>query len=162
MKTFSTLMLLFSIAAVSAQSIDRQVIASFGQMSSGSVRAESTLGEVVVFTFEGTDLIVNQGFNVGAISGSTPTIDIDGASIEVTTYPNPVQSELNIKIESEDIPFKYYSIHSTMGKLITKKELSRSTIQRVDVSAYPPGQYAVLLHTENRSYFTGWVTVLTH
>ncbi len=154
-------MLLFTIAAVSAQSIDRQVIASFGQMSSGSMRAESTLGEVVTFTFEGTDIIVNQGFNVGSTSGSTPTIDIEGASIEVTTYPNPVQSELNIKIETEDIPFTYYSIHSSMGKLIAKRSVSKSNIQKVDVSDFPPGQYAVLLHTENRSYFTGWVTVIS-
>ncbi len=123
---------------VFGQTIQNSVIASTGaSTSSGNVKMDYTLGEVVVETFSAGGNTLTQGFhqtNLTLVAIENPEL-----FSEISIYPNPTSELVNI-----DIPLNYSLLDITMydviGKLI-KTNPNASGKVTFDVSSLATGTY---------------------
>lgn len=103
MKKFITLLLLVisGTAPLNAQVfLERQVTASAGLSGTiGAVHIQSTLGEAVVSTLKGGDMILTQGFQQPEIL-FVPLSPVDGDLISgIIIYPNPASVEAHLEFD---------------------------------------------------------------
>lgn len=130
-------MLLWGSVVIS-QTIQNSVIASTGaSTSSGNVKMDYTLGEVVVETFSAGGNTLTQGFhqtNLTLVAIENPEL-----FTEISIYPNPAQELVNI-----DIPKNYgqmdISLYDASGKLLTNRTNAIGSFT-FDVSTLATGMY---------------------
>ncbi len=144
MKTALTFLLLITIRIVTAQSIDKQVIASGGEtINNANHSLTFTIGESIIGKIE-NGAIINQGFLAGAASGSTLAVDEQLLSTAIKVYPNPVADHLSIDLNDIAGETKIVIYNST-GQLIKTEKLSTQN-NNIDLSQLQSGLYLVNLH----------------
>ena len=144
MKTRFTM--IFSIGFMllaSAQSIDKQVVATAGNTSSNaSHKLTTTIGEPIV-GLKSTTVSISQGFLAGAATNETLSIEtlIDSPTVKI--FPNPVTDSVHISMpnNTEQVTTTIYDI---TGKLITE-QTTNSELQTLNVSAFNKGVYMIQL-----------------
>ncbi|OPZ98349.1 MAG: hypothetical protein BWY70_01247 [Bacteroidetes bacterium ADurb.Bin408] len=144
--------LLFWGTVVIGQTIQNSVIASTGaSTSSGNVKMDYTLGEVVIETFSAGGQTITQGFHQTNLT----LVAIENTEMfsEISIYPNPADNLVNI-----DIPQNYgqmdISIYDASGKLIRNKPNAAGHLT-FDVSTLASGIYYLqVLQPENNKLKT--------
>ncbi len=139
--------------------IEKQVVSPYALMSNGSLRMESTLGEVIIFSFEDEQLIINQGFHTGEKKGSTPTIDINSVPIDVHVFPNPTSDFLNLTYDNSEGHIQGFSICDARGQLVKNLENSSRNKSTINLNNLPNGLYGVILHSDYGMRFVTWVSL---
>jgi hypothetical protein len=111
------LILLLGTVAIYAQ----QVITTAGNFdteTSGSI--SWTLGEGIIDTYSGSNLILTQGFQQSKLT-ITSLNNLPDNSLEINVYPNPTSDNLSIKITKgsfDDLKFLLFDIN---GKLMAEQ-----------------------------------------
>tara|TARA_R110000868_G_scaffold205702_1_gene454265 strand:- start:482 stop:865 length:384 start_codon:yes stop_codon:yes gene_type:complete len=95
---FITLVSIGFMVSASAQSINKQVIATAGNTTSNAThQLTSTLGEPVI-GLKSTTVSINQGFLAGATNNTTLSVEELVDEPTVSIYPNPVTDLVHINI----------------------------------------------------------------
>jgi hypothetical protein len=85
---------------LSAQSLERQVIASGGAVQSATgVEVSSTVGESATATHSSGTVILNQGFQQGELISTS--IEENKIHLDYTIYPNPTSDRINVNLTSD-------------------------------------------------------------
>lgn len=147
---FSGMLLWGSV--VLGQTIQNSVIASTGaSASSGNVKMDYTLGEVVVETFSAGGNTLTQGFhqtNLTLVAIENPEL-----FTEISIYPNPASDVMNV-----DIPSGYslldISLYDVTGKLILNKNQVSGKLT-LDVATMASGTYYLqVINPQNKQLKT--------
>ncbi len=139
--------------------IEKEIISPFALMSEGALRMESTLGEVIIFSYENEQLIINQGFHAGEKSGSTPVIDINSIQIDVQVFPNPTTDLLNITYDNAEDHIRGFSICDSQGKRVQTLSSLSENKSTISLNNLPNGLYGVVLHSDFGMRFVTWVSL---
>jgi len=133
-----------AVTSVSAQ----QVISSGGASAVGTgVQLSWTIGETVIETFTGSSAILTQGFHQTrlTITAVDPTLF---PGLEVSVYPNPVSTQLRVKISGERIQNLSYQLFNAEGKAILNK-LVDNPEALINMEIYTSGIYLLKFFRED-------------
>lgn len=128
-----------SAMTASAQSIERQVIASGGGSFSGSVLVDWTIGETVVATATTGSVILTQGFQQPP-SASLNTKTPDAAGIKAWPNPSPGMVTLSWEQMPGDAAIQLYN---ATGALVYSGNWRAGEQLNLDLGAYMPGVYSL-------------------
>ncbi len=136
------LSIMFIATTISAQEIEREVVASAGTTSASEGYTISwTLGEVAVSTLTAEGYTLSQGFHQGAYA-VTAIDDLLPENYEMNVYPNPSPDYVTFSYdfpEEERIILRLYSLD---GKLLQEQELNPEAKKvQVDLQAYSASTY---------------------
>ena len=96
--SFIVFLLLFASKLIYSQSNSPEVISTTGNyFENENASLSFTIGEPIIETLSGSDLIITQGFQQSKYE-ITPVIDILGDDIFVKVYPNPTSQFIIIDI----------------------------------------------------------------
>ncbi|MDD3875041.1 MAG: T9SS type A sorting domain-containing protein [Bacteroidales bacterium] len=147
---FLAMGLFLSSSMIFGQTIQNSVISSTGaSASSGNVKMDYTLGEIVVETFTSGGNTITQGFhqtNLTLVAIENPEL-----FSEINVYPNPANEYINI-----DIPAGYDMLNITLfddlGRLVSQQK-EVSGLQTLDAHDLATGIYylQVLSSSTNQS-----------
>ncbi|MBU6325340.1 MAG: T9SS type A sorting domain-containing protein [Bacteroidetes bacterium] len=141
----SSLLLLLgtSLGHLRAQTLSRSVIASGGNsFSSSSLQADWTIGETVIGSFNGSSLLVNQGFQQGPDAAASSVKS--PAKGHMHLYPNPSNGILNLSYTGTPAGVLRFSLWSTDGKQLNPTWVQQTSgLWTCDISALAPGSYFV-------------------
>jgi Secretion system C-terminal sorting domain len=137
----------FLINAVVMQA--QQVITTAGNYSSGTSGSLSwTLGEEVIDTYTGTNVILTQGFQQSKLS-VTAIQELLGSLPEISAYPNPANDFILLKITSESVNNFKYQLYDLYGKLLAEQKLANSET-RISFSNLASGTYLLKVFNKDR------------
>lgn len=140
MKLLLVYLLIFATAILSAQSMDKTVVASAGNtMTNSEVTIGYTIGEPIIGMVY-NDGSIDQGFWAGSLL--VEPISEVGALNGIKVYPNPVIDELNIYTDGNQI----------YGITLFGVDGKRAMLQKVDST--------LLEHKINLSYLSKGMYVL--
>lgn len=149
MKTYISFFILVTVGlSCMAQSIERQVISSTGNFSSGgNVQLSSTVGELAVETLISGSITLTQGFQQPDNNGNVGLEDL-GVELTYNIYPNPTADKLFISLESKKALSLSLKITDMQGREtgieISEIRVAGSIKTEMDLSHLANGQY--LLH----------------
>jgi len=140
----TSIFVLATITTLSAQTIDKQVIASAGgTLSNANHKLTFTIGEPIVGKI-GSTTIINQGFLAAVSSSTTLAVDEQFLSTAIKVYPNPVQN--NLQIDFTDVTGEAkIMLYSITGQLVKTKKLNAQN-NTIAISNLQSGLYLVSLH----------------
>jgi hypothetical protein len=128
----------------------------YGQNS--SLMASGTLGETFIFSRAGDNLYWGQGFQSNNLSGITSVFDTDGNAFDIKLFPNPSADRFYIET---DAPIAEILLHSMTGQ--PAHNVLSYTGGGVDISALPPGVYAVyVLIAGGKTYPAGRIVKINN
>lgn len=135
-----------------AQSIDRQVISSFGLIST---TASSTVGEVVTETKTNGSFTINQGFQQTTKKAEDPNTSIEKLSLNVdySLFPNPTINTLNLELSAAEKSQLNIQIYNAVGQAVSTNQevnLKETWTGNWDVSFYTAGVYFLNIKDENQ------------
>lgn len=149
---FTSLLLTLLSGTVTAQSIERQVIASAGTIGSSSIaQASWTSGETTITTEAAAATILTQGFQQTTITiTEVETPDVPELLEEdwaINVFPNPVANELNLQILGG--PGRVQAIIAdNRGKIVYRDDaLDTGQTYGYDFSRFADGLYFVRVFT---------------
>jgi hypothetical protein len=149
MKTSIVFLVLLLPCLVFGQSVERSVIAAFGTatVTGSGIRLSQTAGEAMVHSYSGT-LMVSEGFQQGSSNSVSATDGLeDNASF--TVYPNPVGTELNVRIESTralDLELSFYDLLGRSTVLpTTQVKVNGSATETIDCAGIASGTYLLTI-----------------
>lgn len=127
-----------------AQTIERQVIASVGSISS----VDYTIGEVLVTT---SNLIVSVGFQQGEVALEDAPLDVTDVSHLLTIYPVPTRDRLTIRGTELSPKNATISLYSLKGVKMNIQVDTQADQLMLDLEGLPSGNYVLTLNdTVNR------------
>jgi hypothetical protein len=101
----------------------QNVTATSGGNFTGSTYSISyTLGEPVISTLAGTNLLVTQGFHQPRLI-VTALGEIMGLSVNIKAYPNPATDFVHLETSGNLSPGSLYQLYSLNGSLIAEKQI---------------------------------------
>lgn len=115
-----------------------------------SVNASQTIGEAIIGTSSGTSVFATQGFEQA--DDFTTSIEIpEGNTLDISVYPNPVGSEMNIKIEGNMTSPIQMNLYDASGRLIPgwSIEVRQAGIIRRPAGQLASGAYFLRMTQEN-------------
>ena len=143
MKTILTILCVFTTCFFSAQSIDRQILASAGNtFETSSNKLTFTIGEPIIGVISNT-VTISQGFLATASSGVTLSEEDVTLKEAIKLYPNPVTENLSINLKNTSGTV-ILNIYSISGKLVLKASLNGSK-NLLNLSHLSNGTYLVNL-----------------
>lgn len=153
MKKFFTL--IFSIALMQSfgQSIPMQVVASAGgYATSTNLSISWTLGEPVITTLTGTNLMLTQGFQQGNLFGTNvPNEELPTLSFNM--YPNPAISKVKFEINNPDAQGDFIvEVFDITGRKIIHENLgyfNNQDTKELPVTSLKSGIYLVKVNIGN-------------
>lgn len=114
---------LLTTAKLKAQSIERFVISSTGNYTTGgNVSVSSTLGEPTTATYTSGSIVLTQGFQQADNTDTTTGLGNIQATISWTIFPNPANSQTNLKL-SEVPAGCTILLYNIAGQLIMERKL---------------------------------------
>jgi len=137
------LLICLGFGYVQAQTLSRSVIASGGNsFSSSSLQADWTIGETVIGSFNGSSLLVDQGFQQGPDAAASSVKSLSKGHIHL--YPNPSNGILNLRYTGTPAGVLSFSLWSTDGKQLNPTWVQQTSgLWTCDISALAPGSYFV-------------------
>ncbi len=146
-------LLVTGAASAAAQNLSPTVISSSG--GSGSADGTSlswTAGELISQSFSADTLILTQGFQQGEITVTTTASELQGLSMDVKVYPNPVRNMLNIDFKGMMDQTARVKLMNLNGKVILTREFNNpSNITRINLNGTTPGTYMLEVSIKGRS-----------
>lgn len=138
---FSIIISVVLIGALQAQSIDRQVISSYGHLSPTS---SATVGEVITASHTVAGMYtINQGFQQGPKNQGTSIRETE-LEVSYRLFPNPTADRLNIDLEvSEDVVFSL-QLSNAVGQQVNDPQsvaFNQSWNGQLVVEHLPAGVY---------------------
>jgi len=151
MKNIIIIFILSFCTSLFSQSLSPHVLASSGNYYSGSNFTLSwTLGEPVIQTLTGTNSTLTQGFQQSDYT--YVAITTNQVNYGITLYPNPVENQLNILIESKDPKIFNVEILNARGQLILSKNfLSSNTNHPLKTDGLKEGIYLLIIKEQGYS-----------
>ncbi len=136
------LSILFIATAISAQEIEREVVASAGTTSTSEGYTISwTLGEVAVSTLSAEGYTLSQGFHQGAYA-VTAIDDLLPENYEMNVYPNPSPDYVTFSYDFPEEERLILRLYALDGKLLQEQELNPKTKEvRIDLQSYSSTTY---------------------
>lgn len=142
MKSLHTYFLMLTAVTLSAQSIDKTVIASAGSsMSVSEFTIGYTIGESIV-GFTANENAIDQGFWAGSlqVENITEQKDLDG----IVVYPNPVLNELTIFTDNNEL--YGITLFGVDGRRVLKQMVEATQLEhKIDLSYLSKGVYILRL-----------------
>ncbi len=142
MKSPGTYFLILTTATLSAQSIDKTVVASAGStMSVSELTIGYTIGESIV-GFTTNENTIDQGFWAGSlqVENITEQNDLDG----MVVYPNPVVNELSIFTDHNEV--YGITLFAVDGRGVLKQMVEPTRLEhKIDLSYLSRGVYILRL-----------------
>ncbi len=146
---------LFFIAILSSvlfyKANSQEVVATAGEVhETDDMSISWTIGEAVIETFAKDNLLLSQGFHQGNLEVSTAIENID-KNTKISVFPNPVNSTLNIEIETDEKENFEILLFDMAGKLLLKREVSK--IDNIDLSHLQSATYRLQVKDkQNRNF----------
>ncbi|MBN1820613.1 MAG: T9SS type A sorting domain-containing protein [Prolixibacteraceae bacterium] len=138
------LLMLFYINISYAQ----EVIGTSGGFDENSnFQISWTIGEPMTETFQGSNLVLTQGFHQSFLS-VTEISSISLLSFGIKVYPNPVHTYVNLSISDEIRNDWIYRLFSLDGKLLTEKQVD-SNISRISMQRLVASNYILKVYKDN-------------
>jgi hypothetical protein len=112
--------ILFISIQITAQSIERQVIAAGGESVSNNLRLDFTIGEIAVETANFSDKYLTQGFHQPAY------IIISGNNVfpYLVIYPNPTAGDAIARFILPSPGLQTITIYNELGQLIMSDKIN--------------------------------------
>ena len=108
---------------LSAQSMERQVIASGGAVQSATgVELSSTVGEAATSSFSSGTVILNQGFQQG--DSLTTGLAENNIQVDYKIYPNPTANQVNLNLTSDKDLEGIVTLTTIEGKQVFSKQIN--------------------------------------
>jgi len=146
MKLLPIYILIFTTVHLSAQSVDKTVMASAGNTMSGSeVTIGFTIGEPIVGMTVSKSGSIDQGFWAGSLQVEAITAEknLDG----IVVYPNPVENELTIFTDNNEI--FGITLFGMNGQRVFKQNVENTQLEHtIDLSYLSKGVYVLRLFTQ--------------
>lgn len=150
MKLLYSVLLCLGANILLGQSLERQVIASYGNYSeSSSISLSATAGEVATATFEQADIVLTQGFQQP--SEKDPGIGIERIfqSLNIRAFPNPTSQKIILELNSDKQVEIFVRLFDMTGKQLQtgaeKLNILGRNIHEIDLEKYASGQYIIQL-----------------
>ena len=122
--------------------------ASGGDASGSGGSAAYSVGQVVYTSVSGATGTSNQGVQQPFEFFLTGIDDFPGIQLEMTAYPNPTRSSLNIRIDGDYQPGMSYQLYNTAGQMITGARIE-NVITEIPMQGLSAGNYLLrILNTE--------------
>lgn len=157
---FMAAFLLCGTLLAAQSSLDRQVIASQGgSVQTETIRLDWTLGEPAVATFATPSGVWTEGFQQPSLrverldrglslpENGTALIGADRNSYDIRVFPNPVNTQLTVQLQStaeQDLVLRFFD---AQGKLLSNEIIGTPSATAFDVSRYPDGIYLLAFST---------------
>ncbi len=122
------------------ESIQRQAISSSGHSyKDDSLQVDYTIGQGIIATFSGNDIILTQGFQQPSDNDSTfnsvdKSIYSGSNGMQIRYYPNPCNNYVNILIENADGNNYNITVFNLLGKTLITKDISPIISQPVEIN----------------------------
>lgn len=146
MKNSTILLLAFCALKFPFSLPAQEVVSSAGNVfhnENGSI--SWTLGELMIETFESSDLILTQGFQQPVLSVST-LIELPGIDFLITAFPNPTRAHIFVTTDFDQAQNLDFRLYDMVGRLVTTNRLE-GTQTRIDMEKLLPGNYFLqILH----------------
>jgi hypothetical protein len=144
------LALLFSLG-LKSQCLDRISLSSGGLVND---RMSINIGELFVLQLDNSNGSFEMGSlaslsSTGGLSISTIVKSIEQFHYQAICYPNPVTEQLTFSIRDLANQSIDLSILDISGKVVIKEHSNTSMETRIDVSKLSPGQYIIVLKTND-------------
>ena len=149
---FVLLLFLMSLT-VQAQEI---TLASGGDISGSGGTVSYSVGQIVQNSITGTGGSVTQGIQFSFESTTLSVIDFQ-TQIDISSYPNPTSSFLNIKVQGFQENTLYYKLFNVLGKLLISGDIKNNTAQ-INIAHLPSATY--LLKVSNNSTIFKTYTII--
>lgn len=136
-----TVLLLFFLSVLKAQS-RQQVLASSGSFTSnGNVSLSTTVGEPVIFTFSIPSTKLTQGFQQPYYKTDS-VVSLNGIDIvKVFVYPNPSSERIVIDLTDCDSELAKLNVTDVLGKTLFSQRLKVNELNTVYLNNLESGQY---------------------
>lgn len=137
LKTVVVFALLFSVySTMQAQEV---VLASGGNVSGGGGSASFSVGQTIQNTIAGGNGSTIQGIQFYFEDSTLTVIDVD-VNLNISTYPNPVKSILNLKIQGNQNNNLSYTLSNLLGQVIMSDNIINNTakinIEHLEMATY--------------------------
>lgn len=148
MKKVNILGLCLVLAATTAGYAQQSANASGGDASGSGGTAAYSVGQVVYTTASGTTGTSNQGVQQPYEFFVTGIDDFPGIQLEMTAFPNPTRSSLNLRIDGEYQSGMNYELYNSAGQMITGARIE-NVITEIPMQGLSAGNYLLrILNTE--------------
>lgn len=149
----TTLLLIAAVATVSAQSLERQVIASTGGYSEANgVSLSFTVGEPVIETAVSGSVVLTQGFQQPD-DITTGINDKPSVTVNYTVFPNPTANTITIDLQSDknvEVELALYDLGGQRISMLDRKTRVEGTAQEeMDLTNLAAAQYILVLSDVN-------------
>lgn len=142
MKLLLTYILILRIAVLSAQTLDKMVVANAGHTMTNTENAVGfTIGEPLIGMVH-HDTAIDQGFWAGSliVEPITTLADLDG----ILVYPNPVIDHLNLYADGNEV--YGITLFGVDGKRALKQKVDASLVEHsINLSFLSKGVYVLRL-----------------
>ena len=141
------ILLLIICGNVISQQVIRQTLSSIGNSSSlEGITISQTIGQPSSTSSEKMDkLLINQGFQQPLLFHSQAP---QFTTLEISAYPNPINSFLNLEILSGNVLDLKIRVHNSIGKVISEIKPSEMSM-KLNFENRAPGIYFVTFHSES-------------
>lgn len=143
--------LLFISTGLFSQNIGRHVFSvAGGEITNANLKLSWTIGQGgLAATLTNSNAILNIGFEQENDDQYVAVINYYNYEIEADVFPNPVESDAILKINSDINAEYYYRLIDTKGILIFSKDdlqlIEGSITERIPTTALKPGLYHLQL-----------------
>ena len=139
MKLPIALFLVFSVSAMSAQSMDKSLLGIVGGLSEQSQLTYS-IGETLILTHEASGYQVESGLLHTSLNKNLKS---KTENLDLSLSPNPTTSDV-ITIDMNDTGQFTYQIHNHLGQHVAEDKFSGSR-KTIDVSSFSAGAYRLVV-----------------
>ncbi|MGB1039672.1 MAG: T9SS type A sorting domain-containing protein [Flavobacteriales bacterium] len=159
MKYLSIISLLWFSVSSYSQSIQKQVIGSFGGISSGgNYEIDCTVGEAVIDTFSSGSILLYQGFHHATDSNrNTSLAKLTPLTLDFVLFPNPTSDKATLRLtgatKSAQLTIQVFTV---AGKLVSTSALELATSATsealIDIGNESAGVYFVRIADAKSGY----------
>lgn len=127
-------------SSISAQSLERSVVATSGNVVTNSTMTlEFTIGEAAVGSYTNSTAQLNTGFNQGYEEDNS-SVAVVQEQLNITVFPNPAEVLLNVSAEVDG----QIRVVSLLGvTVMSNQTIEANTTTQLDVANLSAGIYVV-------------------
>jgi len=155
MKNFTRTLTAFGLFVIVSVTQAQSFIPAAGGNAAGSGGTVSyTIGQIAYTRISGTNGKLNQGIQMPyEISIITTITKTSGNSPTLSVFPNPSNSFMILKVESNYSDNLTYHLYDMSGKLIQKDKVEGNETQ-INISAFRTGAYLLKIVNRNKEIKT--------
>ena len=110
-----------------------------------------SLGEITTNFLSTTDISLSQGFNQSVIM-ATGIYKNDKPESDISLYPNPTNSNLNIQFNSTESAYKLIRLYNSQGQFIQQWRSTGTTKVEIPLHNHNPGLYIIRIFNKNEEH----------